>query len=326
MSIKPIGNGKYLLSFWPDGRKGKFVRKRFNSAREARQYQKNYKTETQNDKKLRLVDLIEYWYINHGHSLKSSADTKNRLLIMAQMMGDPLAKDVDGVMFTKYRQQRLNEGIQPSTLNRELSTLKTVYNETKRLGIWSGDIPINPIRKYKVSAHELSYLTDQEILLLLKEVEKSGNPSLKYVTEICLLTGARWSEANGLLHHHLKNDGIYFVKTKNGLNRFVPIPVEDFRRIKNFIQINKGLDPSYSAFRRAFERTGIITPKGQLAHILRHTYASHFMMNGGDILTLQKILGHSSIQMTMRYAHLSLDYLKESLEFNPFSKLKSRID
>jgi site-specific recombinase XerD len=40
-------------------------------------------------------------------------------------------------------------------------------------------------------------------------------------------------------------------------------------------------------------------------HDLRHTFASHWVMNGGDIFKLQKILGHKSIQKTMRYAHLS---------------------
>jgi len=40
-------------------------------------------------------------------------------------------------------------------------------------------------------------------------------------------------------------------------------------------------------------------------------------MNGGNILALQKILGHSSLNMTMKYAHLAPDYLKEVLEKNP---------
>ena len=65
------------------------------------------------------------------------------------------------------------------------------------------------------------------------------------------------------------------------------------------------------------DRTGIVTPAGQCAHILRHTFASQFVMNGGNILTLQKTLGHSSLQMTMRYAHLSPDHLKEVIQYNP---------
>ncbi|WP_162949916.1 tyrosine-type recombinase/integrase, partial [Pseudomonas aeruginosa] len=52
-------------------------------------------------------------------------------------------------------------------------------------------------------------------------------------------------------------------------------------------------------------------------HVLRHTFASHFIMNGGHIVTLQHILGHASLSMTMRYAHLSQDHLSEAVRFNP---------
>jgi len=44
-------------------------------------------------------------------------------------------------------------------------------------------------------------------------------------------------------------------------------------------------------------------------------------MNGSNVLMLQKILGHSSLQMTMRYAYLSPDYLQDAVKFNPLSML-----
>ena len=66
----------------------------------------------------------------------------------------------------------------------------------------------------------------------------------------------------------------------------------------------------------------LILPKGQLTHVLRHTFASHFMMDGGNILVLQKALGHHNLTMTMRYAHLSPDHLQEIKRLNPLSKLK----
>ncbi|STN25700.1 integrase [Escherichia coli] len=67
------------------------------------------------------------------------------------------------------------------------------------------------------------------------------------------------------------------------------------------------------------EKTSIVLPRGQLTHVLRHTFAAHFMMSGGNILALQKILGHHDIKMTMRYAHLAPDHLETALRFNPLA-------
>ncbi|SEG74700.1 Phage integrase family protein [Halopseudomonas aestusnigri] len=51
--------------------------------------------------------------------------------------------------------------------------------------------------------------------------------------------------------------------------------------------------------------------------MLRHTFASHFMQNGGNILTLQKILGHSTVVVTMRYAHLAPEHLQDAVRLGP---------
>jgi site-specific recombinase XerD len=67
------------------------------------------------------------------------------------------------------------------------------------------------------------------------------------------------------------------------------------------------------------KRCNIVLPRGQCTHVLRHTFASHFMMNGGNILALKEILGHTSLNMTMRYAHLSPEYLKDAVRLNPLS-------
>jgi site-specific recombinase XerD len=77
----------------------------------------------------------------------------------------------------------------------------------------------------------------------------------------------------------------------------------------------------YAAFRDGVERAGLTLPRGQLTHVLRHTFVSHFIMNGGNILVLQKILGHSSLTMTMRYAHLAPEHLQEAKMLNPLARL-----
>lgn len=71
------------------------------------------------------------------------------------------------------------------------------------------------------------------------------------------------------------------------------------------------------------EQTSITLPRGQLTHVLRHTFAAHFMMNGGNILVLQRILGHSDIKMTMKYAHFAPEHLDTALHFNPLATMTS---
>ena len=82
---------------------------------------------------------------------------------------------------------------------------------------------------------------------------------------------------------------------------------------------NRVFQSAWSAFREGVERAEIELPMGQMTHVLRHTFASHFMMAGGNILALQRILGHQSLTMTMRYAHLAPDHLKEARQFNPLT-------
>ena len=62
-------------------------------------------------------------------------------------------------------------------------------------------------------------------------------------------------------------------------------------------------------FKRACERAGVRSLK---FHDLRHTFASHFMMRGGNLFDLKELLGHSDIKTTMIYAHLSPNHLKEA--------------
>lgn len=78
---------------------------------------------------------------------------------------------------------------------------------------------------------------------------------------------------------------------------------------------------SVGAFRMAMREAGIELMQGQLTYVLRHTFASHFMMNGGNNLALQIELGHSSLQTSMVYAHLSPDHLQEAKLRNPLTRL-----
>ncbi|WP_372985515.1 tyrosine-type recombinase/integrase [Marinobacter sp.] len=121
---------------------------------------------------------------------------------------------------------------------------------------------------------------------------------------------------------HVQEGKLRFVNTKSGKSRSVPVSPELFQEIRKHLEAHGRFSFSLSAFRRALDKSGIELPSGQAAHVLRHTFASHFVMNGGDILSLQKILGHSTIVMTMRYAHLSRDHLVEAVVKGPLTSFK----
>lgn len=76
-------------------------------------------------------------------------------------------------------------------------------------------------------------------------------------------------------------------------------------------------DVDYLLVRDVIKQVAPDLPAGLAVHVLRHTFASHFMMAGGNILALQKILGHQNIHQTMTYAHFAPDYLNDVVCFNP---------
>ncbi len=113
------------------------------------------------------------------------------------------------------------------------------------------------------------------------------------------------------------NNAIRFSDTKNRKIRAVPVLDWLIDRIKEVSfpgPMSQLFASCKSAFRSAIDRSGIETPRGQMTHILRHTFASHFIMSGGNILTLQRILGHSDLKITMRYAHLPPDYMQQVID------------
>lgn len=304
MTIKKVGD-KYQVDVRPDGAKGKRIIRLCSSKAEAKQLQNKLlsgRFDSQAvqapDDNRRLNDLIQLWYDLHGRSLKSSLDTKNRLLQLSDYMGNPEAKLIKPELMAEYRKIRLDAGISPATLNRELITLKALFRELKRLSVIDYESPILTVRKIRETKTELSYLNDSQITELRKQVALSKNDNLPFVVVICLVTGSRWSEAESLSIDNCMNQGFQFIDTKNGHSSF---------------------SSCYSVFRSAFKRSGLKAPRGQLAHILRHTFASHFIMNGGNIVALQKILGHSSLNLTMKYSHLSPDYLNQAIRLNPLA-------
>jgi integrase len=332
MAIKRIESG-WQVDAQPGGRGGKRIRKSFKTQAEAKAYDNWLRTQVAQDpdweptrKDARpLRKLVELWYDRHGRELNSGEGTKTRLLAACEYMGEPTADTFSADMFASYRAKRIEAGISASNMNREHATMRAVFNELSRLELWTRANPLGKLRQFKVQQQELSFLDDASIRTLLFELRASRNSGVELIAVICLSTGARWSEAERLTRSQVRNGQIQFARTKSGRTRSVPIDDLLLARISAYADKHgRGLrifSSAFSAFREAVERAALNLPSGQLTHVLRHTFASHFMMNGGNILTLQRILGHSNLTMTMRYAHLSPEHLQEAKRLNPLAKM-----
>lgn len=226
----------------------------------------------------------------------------------------------------RFIQYRASRDVSPSTNNNLLMYMKSTINTLINSGMMQCKNPLATVKKIKIRDTELAYLTTEEIAELLKSCRASRNPHVELITKICLSTGARWGEAESLSIHQVRNGRIHLrgEGTKSGKNRSIPIAEDLEEEITHHARPGRRqlFDASISAFRKAMERTGIETPKGQMSHILRHTFASHFMMAGGNILVLQQILGHSSLTMTMRYAHFAPDHLQDAITKNPLTRAR----
>ncbi|MBC54099.1 MAG: integrase [Gammaproteobacteria bacterium] len=322
-------NGKWHVDLRPDGRNGQRIRRSFETRAEANRFEAYVTGQaaqglpwnpTPADTR-RFSELIELWHQNHGIFLKEGVRRKSVLLAIADQMRDPIAAGMTSDDFIRYRKNKKVKGepANPKTLNNHLGYCNAVFNELLRTDYISYNNPFGKIRPITISERELSYLTPAQITEILAAAKASRNPDLYLVCVLCLSTGCRWGEAEALTTDRVKNCSVTFTDTKGKRNRTIPITAELQKQLLEHGRAGQHwiFRDCMVAFDRMAARLTFKLPRGQSTHILRHTFASYFIQNGGDILTLQKILGHASITMTMRYAHLAPGHLESARTINP---------
>ena len=330
MAVRKQADGWWLCELYPNGAKGKRIRKKFATKGEALAFEQHTITKPWQDEKddnRTLIEVLKIWYYAHGLTLK---DADRRLAVMTHAsvcMGEPLAREFDAKLFSRYREKRLlgdfSRGnrvkkITPQTINLEQAYFRAVFNELIRLEEWKGENPIKNVRPFRTDESEMAFLTKEQIEQLLAECRNEGNGDLECIVKLCLSTGARWSEAQELNRSQVTEYKVTYTKTKGRKNRTIPISKDLYDSLPA-VKSGRLFTDCYREFRSALQRTDIQLPAGQSSHVLRHTFASHFMMKGGNILVLQRVLGHTDIKMTMRYAHFAPEHLEEAVRLNPLA-------
>lgn len=194
-----------------------------------------------------------------------------------------------------------------ATINRKMAALSKLLRKAFKMG----DVFSLPeFKRQKEKAGRIRFLDREEEDLLFSEIR--AHSELYY--RFCLFlvdTGARLSEGLNLRWGDMHKDRVTFWVTKSGRSRSVPlthraaaaIAASDRRHAGPFAEIDQ--QRFRTAWHVAKDAVGFADDKDVVPHVLRHTCASRLVQGGIDIRRVQMWLGHQTLTMTMRYAHLA---------------------
>jgi integrase len=264
-------------------------------------------------------ELVEIYITRHIELLKSAKTERVRALFWKREFGTRPVGQITRAELQDW-QARKRKTNKPATVNRIMCRLRHIFNKAVEWELLD-ESPMERLKFLPENNARLRYLSMQECDKLL---EACIAPHMKRMVTLALHTGMRLGEILNLKSDDLdlSSRSIIIRDSKNGQPRHIPmdstvrdllsscIPTSESRHV--FPSASGGrLSTVQNAFRSARIRAGM----SELHfHDLRHTFASHWVMSGGDLYVLKEILGHKNIQMTQRYAHLSPEYKKTMVD------------
>jgi len=253
-------------------------------------------------------------YLKWSERQRSYASKKGFVQALYEYFGDLPLRAFSTKLVEQFVTQRLDRGNKPATVNRLMATLKHAFSKAVEWEMVEEET-LKRVRRVKLlqeNNRRLRFLSKDECQRLIDCAE----PHLKPILIMALNTGMRKSEVLTLIWDNidLTHGFILLDKTKNGERREIPIN----ETLRNALHgLTRRIDIPYvfydnqagrryldikTSFRTACRRAKI---QDFRFHDLRHTAASHLVMAGVDLTAVRKILGHKSLTMTLRYAHLA---------------------
>jgi len=262
-------------------------------------------------------ETLSKQYMEYAKTSKGSWSRDQRSIkVLSRWFGNrPLFK-ITALAVEKFKNERRTQ-VGPASVNRELACLKHMFTKAIHWKMASAN-PVKMVKLFREENARLRYLTKEEIKRLCHECPEHIRP----IVLVALFTGMRKSEILGLKWDDLdfQQKLIYIRHTKNGRAKEIPMSADvygvlralPFRSQYIFSKSNgERIVDIRTAFENAVSRAQI---DNFVFHDLRHTFASYLVMSGVDLLTVKELLGHRTITMTLRYAHLSPKHKRDALE------------
>lgn len=205
----------------------------------------------------------------------------------------------------------------PATINRYHSTIGAVFQSASKRWHWMPSNPARDVLRHQEAKGRARWLDDDERKALLESCKESRWDGLYPLVMFALATGARRGELLGLTWDRvdLKAGTAFLEVTKSGERRTLPIRGPALKSLIEYAKVRRldskfvfpSLDGRKSfSFRPYWERA---VQRAELEdfrfHDLRHTTASYLAMNGATLIEIADVLGHKTLEMVKRYAHLA---------------------
>ena len=268
--------------------------------------------------KIRFNDFTDEYLKIHSSNNKSYYKDELNVGMLKKFFGNRYLHEITSLDVERFKTERAKE-VSAATTNRGLALLKSIFNraiEWKKIK----ENPCRAVKLFKENNQRLRYLEQEEI----KSVLNNCSGYLKGIVTVALFAGMRKSEILNLKWYDcdFERQLIRIANTKNGETRTVPM--HDLIK-KTLIAIHKHPGSPYIFHKRngrpfinvrkSFDKLlEMCKIEGFRFHDLRHTYASQLAMSGVDLNTIRELLGHKSLQMTLRYSHLSPDHKRRAVD------------
>lgn len=267
-----------------------------------------------------LADLVERYLEN----CNPSSDYKRQLNYWKDAIGHYTLADVTPALITEQRDKLSSEKTyrktkrSSSTVNRYLAALSTAFTTAVKEWGWLEDNPLRRVSKLKEPRGRVRFLSDDERPRFLEACKQSDNKDLYLAVVLALSTGARQMEIMNLRWKHVDLDRgmITLLETKNNEPRGIALQGHALKLMRERNKVrridtdlifpgkrhsDKPIDLR-DPFEKALKQAGI---EDFHWHDLRHSAASYLAMGGASLAEIAEILGHKTLQMVKRYAHLS---------------------
>ena len=270
----------------------------------------------------------EYLELTRGDKKpKSSLRDECSLKHLSKTFDSKLLSEINPLLIEKYKKTRREEGAEPATINRELGCLRHMFNMAIAWGK-AQNYPFgfgkNKVKFLKEPKGKDRILSEDEETRLLEAVRlTTKSQHFEPIIITALNTGMRKGEILSLKWSNVdfKNGVIIVEGTKNGEIRKIPMNQKLTQALQNDKKVSKG-EYVFSDNGEPYGdvKTGwwTVLRKARIEnfrfHDLRHTFGSRLGMAGVDIRTIQELMGHKDIKMTMRYSHPTPEHKKNAVK------------